>query len=408
MTKINESEKKPAVAKQKRIILISVCAFLALVLMLGIVLGAMAQSKKARTFVSFGGVWIDGEVASFFASQFKTQFMAALSASGISGVEDSPGFWNKLSDDGKTYLELMNEGVREYVSQILCANYLFDRYTSLSKESKKAISDAAEATLEYKADGSVEKFNELSAEYGFSYTAYKTACKMLYKALYAEQVVCGAGGENLKDEDGLVAEYLAKYTHVKLLFIRTETAYTLDTSGNRVSGSDGKYVTHKLTDEEKAERAALIAEIRSYIDAIGTDEASMGAEMFDSYLENDDEGAKTSHTFGYYLHKDSAYGKAFSEAFSEVTDKAYSMKVGEFSEARFEDGVCFIYKYETTPSDVERDALEEFFRDFYPNMSKSFFSEQISSLSKDVRFDERFNDLDMILLPYNTVFVPRF
>ena len=393
---------------KNRFLLIFVCIFVSAVLIFGVVLGIVSAVKKSKTAVSFKGTVMDVEAASFFATQYKYSFMGMLSDSGVKGVEDTLGFWNKDSGNGKSYGDILKEGVREYISQVLVTSYLYDRYTDLSKEEKELISTAVEETVTYKAQGSKKLFNEAVKEHGFSYSSYKNAVAMSYKSGMAQSVICGDSGENLKDEADLVSEYLSEYTHVKLLFIRTETTFELDSDGNPIVESDGSYSTRELTDKEKLERQELISEIRAKIEAIGTSESSMGKDSFDYYLEHNDEGDRDSHDFGYYFHPDAAFTKAFEEEFEGIAEVAYNMPVDSFSEAEVDFGVCFIYKYEVSSSDIEQKSLEECFTDFYSNLSEIFFVEQVANLTPSVKFDKKFDEIDILLLPYNHIYLPVF
>ena len=408
-TKVIKKGKSKEKSTNNNFLLIFVAAFASVVLIFGIVLGIMAGVKKAKTVVSFGGEGMDIEVASFFASQYKYSFMNMLSASGHKNVEDSPGFWNSDSGNGKTYGELLRENTREYIAQVLVTNHLFDKYSKLSSEQKKLISTAVEETVTYKAGGSIDAFNKAVSEFGFSYSSYKDATAMMYKAMFAKSLVCGEEGANLKDEREIVEEYLAEYTHVKLLFIRTETTFELDTDGNRIVESDGTYATRELTESEKLERQELITEIRGYIDNAKNEENNaMGAEMFDLYLENNDEGDRKSHDYGFYFHKNSDFSKAFANEYEDVVNTAYEMKVGDFGEAEVDFGVCFIYKYDVSYNDIENAAVKDCFLDFYSELSDVFFAEQVQELSKDVKFNGKFDEIDMILLPYNYDYNPVF
>lgn len=405
---INEKQTVKKVHKN-RFILTFVCVFVSAVLVLGIVLGIVSGVKKSKTVASFQGVGIDREVASFFASQYKYSFMNMLSASGHKNVEDSPGFWNKDSGNGKTYGDLLKESTKEYIAQVLVTNRLYDKYSGLYKADKDIISTAVKETLTYKAGGDKETFNKAVSEYGFSFSSYKDAVAMMYKAMFAQKVFCGEDGKNLRGEREIIEDYLSEYTHVKLLFIRTETTFELDTDGNRIVESDGTYATRELTEGEKIEREELISEIRVYIEnAANGENNAMGEEMFDQYLENNDEGDIKSHDYGYYFHKSSDFSKAFAEEFEDIVSTAYEMKVGDFGEAEVDFGVCFIYKYDVSFNDLEISALKDCFADFYSELSDVFFAEQVKELSKDVKFDKKFEEIDMILLPYNYIYSPVF
>ncbi len=400
--------KKDAVPKKNKFLLIFIAAFVSAVLVLGLALGIVSAVKKSKTVVSLNGVGMDCEVASFFASLSKASFKQRLEASGVKNVEDSPGFWNRDSGNGSTYRELLEKSTEEYISQVLVTNYLYDRYARLSSQDKDIISRAVEETLDYKAGGDVDEFNKEASAYGFSYSSYKDAVTMMYKALMAQRLICGEDGENLEGETDIIRKYLDEYTHVKLLFIRTETTYVLDDKGNRVVENDGKYAIRDLTEAEKLERQALISDIREYISRGGTGNYEMSPEMFDYYLEHNDEGDAKSHGYGYYFHKNADFSQAFKEAYADVVDTAYEMKAGSFGEAEVDFGICFIYKYAVNYSDLENDALGDCFSDFYSNLSDVFFSEQVSEFTKDVKFSENFYDIDMIVLPYNYIYVPSF
>ena len=119
--------------KTNRILTIFIAAFVGMALILGIILGAVSIVKKNKAAVIYESVLMGKEEASFFATYYKMRYMSILSASGVSGVEDTQAFWNRLSaEENKTYGELLKEGAEEYIRQITVANYLFALPSSLS------------------------------------------------------------------------------------------------------------------------------------------------------------------------------------------------------------------------------------------------------------------------------------
>ncbi len=393
--------------KKPRFLTIFICIFTSLVVVLGATLGIVAGVKSKNNVINYNGVKMDVPTASFFASQYKYSYMNMLSLSGIKGVEDSPGFWATASENGKTYGELLRDGTEKYIKQIAVTNYLFDKYAKLSDDDEKTIELAIEETLEYKAGGNVSKFNDAVSEFGFDFDSYKKAVEMLYKASSAQTVVCGADGSVLRENSEETNEYLSEYSHIKLLIIRTETTFVVNENGNRVM-ENGTYKTRDLTEEEKSERLVLIDEIRSYISAIGTDGAQMGAEMFDYYLSHNGEGDPDMNETGYYIHKDSEFGQAFKSYYPDIYDKAFAMSLDTYSEVELDYGVCFIYKCAPSSIDLTKKALEECFSDFYSNLSDVFFSEQLEVLSESVEIGEKYSEIDVITLPYNYIYVPSF
>ena len=410
--KKNKNKAKADIKEPKRkFLLIFVCIFVAIVIVFASVLAIVSAVKRSRAVAYFKNVTMDMKVVSFFAVSYKSDFLKTFAAS---GAEDSPGFFNSEYKDGKTYGEFLREGTESYIKKILAANYVFDRYSSLTKSDRNVINQAVEDTLTYKAGGNENTFNKDTEHFGFDYSAYKTAVEMIYKAQCALVAVCGTNGDNLKENSSLLEgyiteeEFLSNYSHVKLLFIRTEDTFVLDGDGNRKKNSDGTYQIRALTDDEKAARQALISEIRGYIAAIGTSEAQMGPTMFDNYLLNNDEGDSDMHANGYYFAEGAEFTGEFRKIYGNILDKTYSMGIGDFGETAVDFGVCFIYKYAVDTSDIDRSSLEVCFKDFYTNLSPIFYDKLLTELSGEVTLKDSFNELNLIVLEHNYVYWPKF
>ena len=408
--KVTMKDKKSVKKKSKssrRFLIIFICVFVSAVLIFGVTLGTILAVRDARAEVKYKNVKMDANVVSFFTSYYKYCFMDALSDRGIA-ASDTEQFWNEKSESGITYGEMLVAETKNYISAVAVTNYLFNSYSSLSSADKKMISKAVKNTLEYRANGDKKLFNSETEKYGFDYSSFKDAAKMLYKTYTVKDVIYGNDGIKLEKYPELCAEYLSEYTHAKLLFIRTETAYVYDEGGNRVIGNDGNDLTRLLTESEKAERAALIAEIRSYIGAIGSGSVEMGPTMFDYYLKNNDEGDSEMHADGYYFHKNSVFTKEFSEELKPVVDKAYSMNMDSYGEVQLDFGVCFIYKYEPTAGAYRSGAAEMCFADFYSNASNIIFEKTLTDLSDDVVFTKKYSENAVVSKPYNYIYLPVF
>ena len=410
--KKQDQKKKNGVKKKNLFLVIFISVFVSAVLILGVTLGTVAIVKDANSVVSFRGTRMDKKVAVYFTSVFKKDFKGALAGT-VSGVEDSPGFWNSTSETGEKYIDILTAGAEEYLKRIAVLNYLYDRYATLSSKEKEMIDNAVLGTLN-NYGGSVSDFNEAASVYGFDYDAYKSAVEMIYKAVTIETLICGVGGAKLKtsnDESVLALKnkLLSEYSHVKLLYISTERTFVLDENGNRVS-EGGEYKVKDLNPSERAERLGEIEKIREAISAIGTDGAQMGPDMFDYYMNSElYAGMLETRDHGYYFLKGSAYTEAFYSDNAAIVDKAFDMKVGEFAEVSMESGVCFIYKMPTSATDLSVSALEAYFTDFYEALSVRFINEQVSLFMPEAKIKkELFGEIDLILLPYNSEIEPSF
>ena len=225
----------------KRLFLILICSFLAAVLVFGLTLGIITAYKNSKAAIRYNGLTMTEEECSYFLSYYKNLYMKYLSRSGVTDVEDTLGFWNKIDEsESKTYGELLLESSEKFMRELIVSVSLFDRYVSLSKNEKKLIENAAENVLTYKADGSIDKFNSMSRKFGFVYSDFEDAVKSFYKSASAKTAIYGKDGSSMSSYPSLCAEYLAEYSHVKLLFIRTNDKFLLDENGNRVVGNDGK------------------------------------------------------------------------------------------------------------------------------------------------------------------------
>ena len=396
--------------RKNKFLITFICIFLSLVLILGAVLGIISVVRNSKAAAKYRGVTMDKETASFFVSYFKYRYMSVLSSTGVVGVEDTRGFWNKVPEgEGETYGQLLVKSTEEYVRQIMVANYLYDNYAKLTSSERDIINNARRELLTYKADGKKDLFNSSVSKYGFDYASLKDAITMLYKANTVKDIIYGSDGSNIANFPEIANEYLSEYTHVKLLFIRTETTFVLDGGGNRVIGDDGNDETRLLTEAEKAERQKLISDIRGYIDALDNGgDVQMGEEMFDYYLEKHDEGDEDMHADGYYFHKNSSFTAEFSEVLKNVVDKSYAMEIGSYDEVNVDFGVCFIYKYQPTANVYASTLSEVCFTDFYEDAANVNFEKTLTELSLDVVLTDKFREIDVIGIPYNYDYLPTF
>lgn len=404
----NKAEPK----SNRNVLIISfISVFVAIAVIIGVIFGAIAISKNSKAAFKYEGATMSEELASFFVSYYKYEYLAMLKRSGVTAAEDTSAFWSTKCNSVNTYGEFLEHNTREYIKQIIVANYLFDNYARLTAAEKRDISLAAEEILDYYAEGSVDKFNEETAEYGFTYSVFNEASKMLYKATVARSVIFGADGSKISSDTDSCNEFLSQYSRVKLLFIRTSDRFALDENGNRILGSDGNDTLIPLTDEERAERTADIEAIRAAIAAITEDgDVQMSPELFNHYLgkySKDGDSARLND--GYYFYGSSAFTTDFAKSFSDIVDKSMNqMTIGDFAEVTTDFGVCFIYK-----CDVESGAYfdredDSCFLDFFELAAVYTFDKMLSEFSKDVVVKDGFDNIDIIGMPYNDVFYPRF
>ncbi len=390
-----------------RFVIVLVSVFLAVVIAVGGIFAIVLGIKNSRAFVKYDGITLSKEETYFFASYYKNQYMASLSKSGVAAT-DTQEFWNTKCNYVNTYGEFLEYNTREYLKQIIISNHLFDTYTKLTESEKKDLKLAASEILDYQASGDVDKFNSATEKFGFSYSNFYKVTEMLYKTLVIKRVLFGDDGSKIASETELCEDYLSEYSHVKLMFIRTEKDFKLDEDGNRVQ-EDNQDVLIELSEEEKAKRKEDITAIRNAIIGIETGaEIQMSPTMFDNYLAIYKSGYDDKDANGFYFHEDSEYTKEFSSALPDVVAAALDMNVNTYKEVKTDFGVCFIYKYQATPGAYTEKSDTSCFTDFYKNASAASFEDILKELSENVSFTDNYDSLDVIALPNNGVYYPRF
>ncbi len=405
---------------------LAVAISLSVVLLFGVILGTVLIVRNANACITLNGTVFNKGVCSYFASSYKTEYIAGLQRQGIN-ASDTDTFWKqKTIVDGKelTYGDLLKINTEAYLKGIIVGNYLFDRYGKLTDEDKAKINEVINDTLTYGASSSKKEFNELSEKYGFDYSDFVDAVTYKYKAQRAKSLIYGDDGSSMSGAEYREVcnkYYYDNYARTLLVFVRTETTFVKDENGKLVitTDDDGNSVYEKryLSDSEIGERKALIDKIKSNIDAInsGTEpEAVITAEYLSDVaaqypLENNISFIDT----GYYFGKNSAYTNSFP--IDAVADMAKNLKLGEYDCVGYDDnndgkidGVCFALGLALEDSGYSKSANKEFFTDFYYNLSVEHYSSTLEELSSSVNIKDKFYDIDLITLPYNSLFAIRF
>ena len=164
----NKSQKKEKTKiDTKKLIPIIVAAMLALIVLFGVVLGIIALVREVNAVVSYNGVTLTEGVTAYLASTFKQSYLLHLNREGYDAM-DTEVFWESEDMDGVVFGDSLRRECETYIRNITAAAYLFDLYGSLSSEAKAEINKGVAEVLDYKADGSVKKFNEMSKDMGFT------------------------------------------------------------------------------------------------------------------------------------------------------------------------------------------------------------------------------------------------
>ncbi len=391
--------KNKTLTKEKNLFIIIVSAFLGAVLLFGIITGGILIARSAGAVLGYRSSYLkEGEVR-YLAAAYKSAYLKELARSGVA-VNDDPGFWSMTDPvSNKTYGELYLEGCDAYIKSVLIGSYLFDRNANLSRDDREAIKAHIDEVIEYRADGSRDKFNELVNECGFKLSDYEGAMEMVYKFEKACEVIFGVDGYSLESggAETELNEYLSEYSHTKLMFIRTNDRYITDPN-------TGETVLDEYNEKEKEEIRDRIAEIRQLIKNYEEDNdheaGQMNPDLFTDLIKLEENYDEKNADGGYYFHTDSAYTAQFiKDGAGDVVKAALEMRTGEYREVEVDIGVCFIYKYDVEYGAYARASYSHFFTDFYSNAAEHIFDMELKELSSMVDERAAYLEIDLLDIP---------
>ena len=391
---------------RKRFLQTFICIFLSFVLVVGLTLGIILIVQNAKTVVRYGSTRISEGEAIYLASVFKSEYIASLNRQGISGVKDTESFWaSESTTPGKSWGDMLTAAFKEYISGIAVKNSLYLSNSKFGKDEKKFVKDKVDERLMYLGYNSKKEFNTLSGELGFDYDDLETASRLLCTSAVAFDMIYGSDGSGIASYTEDLEKYLKNYTHVSLLFLRTDDLYDLDDEGNVQYNDDGSVITRPMTAEEKAERVATAEKLTEAMYNLenGLDN-SMTAQMFEIYLKEHSDTDPDMISRGYYFNENAEVTAQFAEVYPEIVEVAYGMEIGEFAKVKCSDSICFIYRYDVLEG-AYADRTNVFFSDFYYNAAVYCFSESLELLSSEVVFSDKFYEIDIVKIPSNSKYV---
>lgn len=380
-----------------RFLIIFVSALLAVVLLVGGIFALVVGINNADAVATLDAVNVDAGCVRYLASYYKMLYLKALNTAGV-GATDTAAFWQSEKEDGVSYGEDFAASFKEYLAALIASANLYLGVTTYSGDDRAAVDKAVKEILDYRAGGSVDRFNDMAKKYGFDYDDFKSAAALLYKSSRAMTLIYGDNGDKLKAYPDRCAEYLATYSHVSLLFVRTEELFLTDDEGNYVYNDDGSIALRDMTAEEKAVRTEIIDTLTAAIEAKNTgNDMQINEIMFENYLLQSD-GDPSMYEKGYYFNSSASATAEFATAFPEVVDAALDMRVGEYRRVDCSIGVCFIYRYDVSVN-AYADEENPFFSDFYPDAMTHLYYASLDTLSLEVSFSDSFNEIDPASIP---------
>ena len=409
--------------KRYRLPILISCIFLAIALVLGVVFGTVSLVKNNRAVLSYHGVTVDEPMYRYFASTYKGTFIQNLKTLyGVTDAGDSEAFFKQIDPEtGKSYGALFEQNLEEYVRTLLISSYLFDRSIGLSKSDKELIQRSI--SLIIKDDE--KAFDREVGQYGFDADAVRACAELIYKASRLRALYRGNVSAT-EDPEACNAFYRDHYTLVTLLFIRTETVFLYDESGNRLTDSETGYdAVRSLDSAERAKREEDILLLRGGIEALHKGENGAITEIamrefLKTYYRDDSLERADS---GYYLSSGEGFTKELSELLPSVVSTALALPIGDFAEVvvTADDyseeelslgtpfiGSCFIYRRPLPDEGYTVAENAQMFAAFYSGVGAYTLQRQLSTALPEVKHGGRFGTFSPVTVPYTYLYTVKF
>ncbi len=392
---VNKKERAP---RNKLVIIIAV--LVAAVLIFGIVMLVVGIIRDRDVAMEYDGVYVKRGEAAYLAATFKSAFLSSY------GLRDTADAWASEYADGVSWGEVLEQKTEEYIRQVTFGARLFDSIATMSKDNVRLIEDQLLAMLDVQRV-SKDYLDTLEDTNGFDFEDMSNASVLLYKNYLAKRLLFGDEGALLEQgvysEDGYyrdeVKEYFAsQYRYVKIAHIRLNEEIVFDDSGNFNPLQSGRLETRTLTDEERSERAALVAELENAIRG-GTLTEQRLDEVISEYNKNYDYARG-----GYYFSATSEAAVEYSKKVSsDVIARVFTMDEGDFALVRGAGIVYVIYRGPLTSEGAFADlAYDDFFGDFYPDAAAYIYSELLVEGMPEIKVKDAYYEIDVKALKPNT------
>jgi hypothetical protein len=262
--------------------------FCLVVCMLTSVFAFVGCGKKAAVFTLDGEV-VEEDVYKYWLAKYKNYYISQ-----VSEIGDNKESFEKLTENGKTVGEMIEEEAQNYAKAMLCSLKLFEKYDLTLSGAESAMIDAMiEDNILYLGGSDRSAFNRMLIDtYGFSIDRLRDILVIEQKVDKVTKYLIEGGGIGY-GADELERFFMDNYYRVKIVFINTTAKIKTDANGNVQTDVLGKPITEELTEEEKLAKKTLAEDVFAKAQS-GSDFDALVAD----YSEFDN---KDSYLNGYYI-----------------------------------------------------------------------------------------------------------
>ncbi len=235
--------------KKRRILSFAAAAAIAL----GLLAGCAEDAKPAITFRDT--VITENEYC-YYMSTYKGMFLATMGQ-----TSDNSAYWSGQISDGVTVGDYVGAlAVNEVMTYAVLLG-LFDEYgLSLSVPEINSVDSAVSTYVN--AAGGKGALNSILSAYAINIDMLREIKLDALKIKKVQEYMMGEGDIIVSTDADRTEYFNDAYKRVKYIFISNQKDYVRELDGSLAKNEDGSYKTRDITDTEKAEKAALVEELK--------------------------------------------------------------------------------------------------------------------------------------------------
>lgn len=318
------------------------CLALAAVMLVMTLAGCGSESPAA---IIVGDVRISSNMFCYWMSRYKAMFLYAY----FGTTTDNSQYWTAQLADGVTagdFLEAL--AISNIKSNAVCLKLFEDYGLQLSKDEINAVDEKVNQKIS--AAGSKSALNSALSAYGANVNVLREVYLAEAKLTALQSYLFGDNGIMKVTDAELDAYYKENYYHDKHILVLTAAKYVTDAEGNpEVDSSTGAYKTEELSEEEKAAKIELAADLEKRIAA---------GEDFDALVAQYTEDLGMQHfKNGYYFTSASTYLP------TDVINAVKELKIGDVQTVETTAGIYIVKRYELEDKAYADENLAAMFSD---------------------------------------------
>ena len=327
--------------------------------------------EKATPAITFRDTVITENEYSYFMSYYKGYFLYSATGNTV----DNAQYWSSELVEGVTAGDYLSALILSNVMSTAIYVQLFDEYgLTLTAEEKKTVDDSIEQFIAI--EGSKSALNSSLLSYGINESMLRDIMMDQLKSSKVQAALYTDPTVGVPTEADLDKYYKDNYYRAQYIFISNSQEYVLDDNGEIIVNEDeGSYEVRPLTDEEKAQKKALAADLDLRLAA---------GEDFETLMKEYTMDMGMLHfPDGYYFNTASTYLE------TDVVNAVVGMQVDEIKSFETASGWYIVKRCELKDGAYKDETYAPYmFADLETQASTIKVQEYIGSFGEEVVINE--------------------